>query len=195
VVNATPYQALALSLLPDPFYQAITIEHAGSHGDRLATLEKYFEYSLSEAERTGRCILAPNPAAGAAAWLLPRTAQVSAAEDAAKASFMAKLLGTQGSRNYHAIVDFMSPLAARHVPSHAWYLSIVGVHPTAQGQGLGQQLLAPTLLEASAGREVCYLETFTPRNLAFYERLGFVAVADYAEPVTQSTYVIMRRDA
>jgi GNAT superfamily N-acetyltransferase len=189
-----PYRALAQSLLPDPFYQAITIEHASTEADQLSVLEKYFEYSLGEAERTGRCVLAPNAADGAAAWLLPRTVQVGAAEDAAKASFMAELLGTQGSQNYHAIVDFMSPLAPRHVPSEAWYLSIVGVHPSAQGQGLGQQLLAPTLLEASAGKKVCYLETFTPRNLAFYERLGFVAVAEYAEPVTRSSYVIMRRD-
>jgi ribosomal protein S18 acetylase RimI-like enzyme len=191
----TPYRALALSLLPDPFYQAITIEYLNSEAKQLAILEKYFEYSLDEALRTGRCVLAQDPKEGAAAWLLPRSAQVSAFEAAAKIVFMAELLGAKGSRNYHAIVDFMSPLAELHVPDEAWYLSIVGIHPTAQGKGLGQRLLAPTLKEASGQKKVCYLETFTYRNLAFYERLGFLAVAEYPEPVTQCSYVIMRRDA
>jgi GNAT superfamily N-acetyltransferase len=190
----TPYRALALSLWQDPFYQAITIEQAGSEEDQLATLEKYFEYSLGEAQRTGHCILAQRSEEGAAAWLLPRTIEVSVLEDTAKVDFIAALLGTKGSSNYRAIINFMSDLSERHVPNEAWYLSIVGVHPAAQGKGLGQRLLEPTLKEASAQRKICYLETFTPRNLVFYQRLGFIAVAEYAEPVTQSSYVIMRRD-
>jgi GNAT superfamily N-acetyltransferase len=192
---STPYRALALSLWLDPFYQAITIAQVGSDADQLAILEKYFEYSLGEAQRTGRCVLAQRAEEGAAAWLFPRTNEVSVIEDAAKLSFIGALLGTEGSRNYHAIINFMSTLSERHVPNEAWYLSIVGVHPAAQGKGLGQRLLEPTLEEASAQRKVCYLETFTPRNLVFYQRLGFEAVAEYMEPVTQSLYVIMRRDA
>ena len=107
---------------------------------------------------------------------------------------MAQLLGTKGSQNYHAIVDYMAPLAESHVPAAAWYLSIVGIHPAAQGQGLGKVILQPTLEEASSHSQVCYLETFTPRNIGFYQHLGFVRVAEYPEPTTGSTYVIMRRD-
>jgi hypothetical protein len=51
--------ALALSLLPDPFYRAITVEHAGSVLTQVQVLEQYFGYSLAEAQRTGRCVIAP----------------------------------------------------------------------------------------------------------------------------------------
>ena len=184
--------ALAASLAEDPFYQAITIE-AGSSSQRTSVLEKYFEYSLLEAQRTGRCVVA-SADAGAAAWLLPRTAEVQVRESKEKAAFMAGLLGPRGAANYHSIINFMSPLAEQHVPPEAWYLSIVGVHPAAQGKGLGRQLLTPTLGEVDALGVVAYLETFSAQNLAFYERLGFHAVASYAEPVTGASYTLMRRD-
>lgn len=89
----------------------------------------------------------------------------------------------------------MAPRAARVVPHNAWYLSIIGILPTAQGRGLGAKLLAGTLAEASHANVTCYLETFTPRNLRFYERLGFHRVADYLEPTTDKEYVVMRKDA
>ena len=46
--------ALAAALLPDPFYQAITVEFAASNSARLRVLEAYFGYSMREAQRTGR---------------------------------------------------------------------------------------------------------------------------------------------
>jgi GNAT superfamily N-acetyltransferase len=189
-----PLRSLALSLISDPFYQAITVEHRSVEA-KLITLEKYFEYSLLEAERTGRLVILQDESRGAAVWLLPRTPEVQAMEARAKTRFMAELLGPRGSENYHAIVDYMSPLAESHVPAEAWYLSIVGIHPEAQGHGLGKKLLQPTLAEASRFGHVCYLETFTPSNVGFYKHLGFVQVAEYAEPTTGSTYAIMRRDA
>lgn len=51
----------------------------------------------------------------------------------------------------------------------------------AQGQGLGEKLLAGTLAEASQANATCYLETFTPRNLRFYERMGFCRVAEHVD--------------
>jgi GNAT superfamily N-acetyltransferase len=192
--TSSPLRALALSLLPDPFYQAITMDFQGSEEARLNVLERYFEYSLDEAQRTGRSVIAQPPENGGTAWLLPRTPEIQALESKLKAAFMLETLGSIGSKNYHAIVDFMTPLAERHVPANAWYLSIIGVHPSAQGKGLGEELLRPTLQEATDRAVSCYLETFTPRNLRFYNRLGFASVAEYREPTTGASYVIMRRD-
>jgi GNAT superfamily N-acetyltransferase len=97
--------------------------------------------------------------------------------------------------NYHRIVRYMAPLAARVIPRGAWYLSIIGILPSAQGRGLGATLLTETLAEASHAHKPCYLETFTPRNLNFYERLGFLRVANDLEPTTNKEYVVMQRDA
>jgi ribosomal protein S18 acetylase RimI-like enzyme len=96
--------------------------------------------------------------------------------------------------NYRGILRHMAPLAARVVPRGAWYLSIIGTLPSAQGRGLGAALLAGTLAEASYAHAACYLETFTLRNLRFYERLGFCRVAKHLEPTTDQEYVVMRRD-
>lgn len=186
--------ALALSLLPDPFYQSISVDQH-SLDAKTAMLERYFEYSLDEAQRTGRCVTGYVPEHGATAWLLPRTGEIEAAESTAKHAFLRDLLGPKGFSNYQRILAFMSPLAQRDVPDEAWYLSIIGIHPSAQGRGLGQTLLEPTLREATAYGAPCYLETFTPRNQPFYERLGFRALRQYDEPTTKSSYVIMLRDA
>lgn len=87
----------------------------------------------------------------------------------------------------------MSAKAASVVDDDAWYFSIVAVDPTAQGQGLGRKLLEPTIAEADRVSATCYLETFSPRNLPFYERLGFVTEARFAEPTTGADYAVMVR--
>ncbi len=187
--------ALAACLIDDPFYWAITNDSGNDLAARKHALSCYFEYSLGEAERTGRCVVAPDPSLGAAAWLLPRTASADAAESKAKSEYLAAILGPRGNENYYRIVRYMAPLAARVIPNGAWYLSIIGILPSVQGQGIGRRLLADTLAEASQVRVSCYLETFTHRNLRFYERLGFCAVAEHIEPTTDKAYVVMRRDA
>jgi len=185
--------ALAESLIDDPFYWAITGGLGTDLTARKHALSRYFHYSLAEAERTGRCIVAADPMLGAAAWLLPRSPEVDAAESSAKVKYLGSVLGPRGMKNYQGIVRYMAPLAARVVPRGAWYLSIIGILPSAQGRGLGATLLTGTLAEASHAHVPCYLETFTPRNLRFYERLGFCRVANHLEPTTNKEYVIMQR--
>jgi ribosomal protein S18 acetylase RimI-like enzyme len=186
--------ALAESLIDDPFYWAITDDFGTDLRARKHALSRYCHYSLAEAERIGRCIVAPDPTLGASAWLLPRSPEVDAAESSAKIEFLSSVLGPRGTENYQRIVLYMAPRAARVVPRGAWYLSIIGILPSAQGRGLGAALLSGTLAEASHAHVPCYLETFTPRNLRFYERLGFCRVANHFEPSTNKEYVVMRRD-
>lgn len=189
--------ALADALIVDPFYLAISVDFEHDTRRRKAVLASYFAYSLGEAERTGRCLWpeGQDRALGAAAWLLPRTGALDAAESAAKHAFLAGALGPRGHANYHRIVDFMAERAPAVVPQDAWYLSILGVSPAAQGRGLGARLLAPTLAEADAAGVPCFLETFTPRSVAFYERLGFRGAASHHEPVGGAPYLIMCRPA
>lgn len=71
---------------------------------------------------------------------------------------------------YDAIAERYKPSAPHH------YLGVIGVDPTAQGLGIGMQLLKAFCdLSArdpqSAG---VYLETAKPANVPFYERAGFV---------------------
>jgi len=186
-------RALVAALIDDPFYQSITVDCGVDIDARCSVLARYFEYSLEEAERTGRCIVYEDPTVGAAAWLLPRTAEVAMAESAAKAAYLVELLGPRGWDHYRRIIEFMSSRSAPLVPSGAWYLTIIGVHPEAQRRGIGEGLLWPTLAEASQAGAYAFLETFRPRSLAFYERVGFARVAEFAEPTAKAQYALMRR--
>lgn len=195
-VNPLPViRALVDSLCSDPFYLAITEEHAGDEVRRRDALGQYFDYSLSEGARIGRCIIESEVAPAAAVWLLPTSPSQREAESRAKAIFVNAALGHKGAQNYHRIVDFMSPRARSLVSASAWYLSIVGVSPAAQGKGVGARLLNVTLTEADNAGVPCYLETFGTQNLRFYERLGFQVLASYEEPVTGAEYFIMHRMA
>ena len=186
--------ALVDSLRYDPFYVTITEEFADNEALRRHALVRYFDYSMSEGARMGRVVVWPDPAIGAAVWLLPAEPSVYDVASRAKAKFLAETLGASGGDAYRRIIDFMRPRAAAAVAESAWYLSIVGVTPSAQGQGIGKRLLEPTLAEADNAGVDCYLETFDRRNPDFYQRLGFSAVASHAEPVIGATYTIMLRN-
>jgi len=186
--------ALIDSLEFDPFYVAISKDFNDDAARRRIALARYFDYSMMEGVSSGRLVIWPDSLiGGAAVWLIPLDKAEAAAKANAKATFLAEAIGTRGSETYHRMVDFMTPLAMAVVADSAWYLSIVGVAPSAQGQGIGARLLQPTLAEADAAGVPCYLETFDSRNPRFYQRLGFSPVRTHVEPITRSAYTIMTR--
>jgi GNAT superfamily N-acetyltransferase len=185
--------ALVDALAGDVFYRTILSAHEGDDTYR-AALARYMAYSLAEAERTGRVVLTADPTVGAALWLLPRTSDAEAREHDAKHAFLRDLLGPRGYANYARITGFMHAQSEASIPGDAWYLSILGVHPSAQGQGVGQRLIAPTIADADAAGATSWLETFTTAGARFYERAGFALVAWHDEPTTGRPYAILRRD-
>ena len=94
-----------------------------------------------------------------------------------KRAFLEKALNAEGCANYYGIVEFTKTQTASLLADDPWYLSIVAVHPEAQGQRLGRQLLEPTLR----------------RSVAFYERLAFAVVARFEEPTTRADHALMVR--
>lgn len=57
-----------------------------------------------------------------------------------------------------------------------WYLSSIGVDPPAQRTGVARGLLAPRLAHCDDARIPVALATGEERNVAYYERFGFVVV-------------------
>jgi GNAT superfamily N-acetyltransferase len=58
-----------------------------------------------------------------------------------------------------------------------WMCIYVAVRPGHQGRGLGGRLVAPRLAEADLASRPVHLASTNPRNLTFYERLGFRTLA------------------
>jgi GNAT superfamily N-acetyltransferase len=126
-------------------------------------------------------------------WLLPQPPEIESQAAQQKRTFLRATLSAEGCANHYRIIEFMSTKSATLVDDAAWYLSIVAVDPAVQGQGVGRKLLEPTLEEADRAGVTCYLETFSQRNLPFYQRLGFAAAARFAEPTTGAEYTVMVR--
>ena len=72
--------------------------------------------------------------------------------------------------------EAMGKIHNREVPEPHYYLLVVGVDPSLQGRGIGTALVREGLVAADKASVPCYLETSEERNLAFYQRHGFVVV-------------------
>ena len=185
--------ALYRALAEDPFYR--TIAGAQHHDPSIfeTALVRYFEYALDEAEAIGRLVV-DDEQLGAAAWFLPIAPGIAHEAKIQKERVLYEVLSEAGLVAYQQITEFMSQQRSRVcIPSNAWYLSIIGIAPQAQGRGLGRKLLKPMLAEADAATASCYLETFSMRNVTFYTRLGFGVVGRPHEPTTGAHYAIMLR--
>lgn len=62
---------------------------------------------------------------------------------------------------------------ALHPKEPYWYLCLVAVDPGLQGRGIGTRLLEPVLDLADRSSTLCSVETPFPRDIVFYQRLGF----------------------
>ena len=76
--------------------------------------------------------------------------------------------------------DVMEKIHKARMPEPHWYLIVIGVEPDLQGQGVGSALVRHGLAEADRHGHPCYLETSDLRNVAFYERHGFVVQEEAA---------------
>lgn len=187
-------RSLSDSLREEPFYRAILADCAADQDRAGQKLRSYFDYAAREAAEAGKIVLCDPPDIGAALWSVPVDAKVAVAAKSARRASLEGLLGPSGFETYKKIAGFMGEASAPYFKDDWWYLSIAGISPSKQGKGHGSRLLAPTLAEADTRGAVCWLQTFTPRNHAFYERLGFKKAASIFEPNTQHDYAVMVRD-
>lgn len=59
-----------------------------------------------------------------------------------------------------------------------WYLPQIGVDPTAQGKGLGAELMRFALARCDQEEALAYLEASKPQNIPFYQRHGFGVIGE-----------------
>ena len=186
--------ALYLALKEDGFYQTMEASvDASAETKRLAMLA-YMDYSIIEAKEYGRCFI-PKQHYGVSIWSCPLSDQQESSKTQQKKQFIIRHMGEKSLQAYQAMCEFMSQQSTDLVDNNAWYLSIIGILPEYQGQGLGPGLVESILAEADELGVVSYLETFTPRNMSFYQRLGYESLGDFLEPLSQSRYWVMQRQS
>ena len=67
----------------------------------------------------------------------------------------------------------MDEMADTHPADPHWYLPLIGVDPSRQGQGVGSALMTHALRRVDAEHMPAYLESSNPRNITLYQRHGF----------------------
>lgn len=80
-------------------------------------------------------------------------------------------------------------------PDGVWNLATLGVHPEAQGHGLGAALIGAALAEVDSSRVTAdtALETSDERNVRLYERAGFSLTATTSIPDGPTVYTMLRQ--
>jgi GNAT superfamily N-acetyltransferase len=107
--------------------------------------------------------------AGVALWLPPGVS----ADEEALTNIMDHTARAEIKGDLEQVFERM---AGFHPQQPHWYLPLIGVDPSRQGQRLGDQLMAHALARCDTDGLPAYLESSNPRNIPFYERQGFEAL-------------------
>jgi ribosomal protein S18 acetylase RimI-like enzyme len=107
--------------------------------------------------------------AGVALWLPPGVS----ADEETLAGLMDR---TAHPAIKHELAQVFEQMAGFHPREPHWYLPVIGVDPSRQGQRLGDRLMAHALARCDADGLPAYLESSNPRNIPFYQRQGFKAL-------------------
>ncbi len=86
---------------------------------------------------------------------------------------LGRKLGVAATGRFLATTRYTEKVHKAVMPAPHWYLWVISVDPACQGRGLGGSLLQPVLERATSSGVPCYLETHSPKNVAFYKKHGF----------------------
>lgn len=162
--------------------------------ERRAVADTVASVSLSLCLKYGEVYASSEKLEGVAAWLPPRKTPVRGWHIIRSVPLrVLTRFGRQGAGRMLSYGRFADDLHRRLVPYPHWYLQIIGVDPSYQGQGFSSRLLRPVLERIDRERVPCFLETNTEKNVAIYRRSGFEVVSEEKVPGTEVTSFAMLR--
>jgi len=181
------------SLKNDSFFYYLRNTIVGNEKTKERTMLKYMDYSIHEAYTYGKIGTHSNESFGASLWVTPLNKVLNDIRKTEKEKQMISIFGRDVYTKISLVGDFMNSQNDKYISDDMWYLSILGVNPAYQNQGLGKKLVEPILKEADKLQIATYLETFTLQNNSFYKRLGYEIVASIKEPNINQEYNLMIR--
>jgi ribosomal protein S18 acetylase RimI-like enzyme len=146
--------------------------------ERARRLPLMFNIALRYALRYGEVTTTPE-IAGAACWLPPGQVNVSVWQMLRVGALTTGLkMGLAGLRRIDNSETYTRRMHHRCITQPHWYLWVLGVDPSHQGQGIGGALLRAGITRADASHLPCYLETMNPDNVPLYQKFGFVIIEE-----------------
>jgi GNAT superfamily N-acetyltransferase len=162
-------KVLSRAFSQDPFYRWFVLPDE-RRDTRLAAAFDLFLREMSGDLNETHVVGAPD---GCAVWRRPGENEFPLLKQLKLFPAFARIMGLSRIPSGLKLLGAMDELHNRLVPEPHFYLFIVGVDPPRQNQGLGAQLLEPTLRQCDREGHRAYLETAQPTNITFYERRGF----------------------
>ena len=171
-------QALANAFMDDPL-EKYTFPN---EDERRAKAPGHFAAALRYGLKFGE-VYAAADGAGASIWLKPGETEVTP-ERAIEGGFgeLPGVMGEGAFNRFFTALAFAEEYHKRDVSEPHWYTMVLGVDPAFQGRGYGRSLLEPVMDRARADGTPVYLETAQPKNVSFYEKMGFRVLRELVEP-------------
>jgi ribosomal protein S18 acetylase RimI-like enzyme len=172
---------LARAFAHDPFYEFL----AGNAPERNQRMRDGWNGFLRHATNALSHTYTTDDHAGVAVWHPPGYSGAGFIDSLRLLPSAARMAGgIRRLRNVSRAVAALEQRRRLHAPGPHFYLSVLGVEPERQGEGIGSSLIRPVLEMASSAQLPAYLETATGRNVLLYERAGFAVVEELTIPGT-----------
>ena len=171
---------MAAAFAEDALYRYFVKEEA----ERKAFLEAFMAFRLRYGQKYGKVFVADG---GEGVTIFLKSGhQMGPADLLLCGGLRAMLPRTKEERErIMGFNDFADKLAAQAVKGPCWHLSPICVAPASQGKGIGKALMACGLSQVRASGQLCYLETQSAGNAAFYQVCGFREVSRTPVPGTE----------
>lgn len=181
-------RALTDAFMGDPLYEAL----APSPQARERWLRWVMGMFLRVSHRFGGALcLSRAPDAGAICVIPPEPGQPSLLDYLRAAPGLPP--GGSGALTFLRRGALAADVLRRaHVGGAHYYLLAIGVVPAEQGRGVGGALARAALQLAEARGMPCYLETASPRNVAYWEHLGFAVQRALRPPGLPPLWTMLR---
>jgi ribosomal protein S18 acetylase RimI-like enzyme len=161
-------EILATGFAEDPWFSWVWPEP-----DYLGHATEWFGLVTDVVLGKGEVLVADDGAA-AALWLAPGVALAGPDELTAARTLLSRQIGARAGE----VLAAVGASAASSPDAPHFSCAYVAVRPAARGRGVGRTVMAPPLAAADEQGTGVHLVSTNPRNLSFYERLGFTITAE-----------------
>ena len=165
---------LAAAFVEDPIIAWFMRTDAKRHDAR----RRFFRVILNEVAFQDGVIERPSTGGGAAVWI--PSEKLGPQPFLREIRALPMLLNAAGLGRFSRVMKLRDAMDHNHPMERPHdYLWFLGVHPEAQGAGVGSRLIASKTARLDAAGRCGFLETATPRNVPLYRRHGFETVTEY----------------
>lgn len=167
---------LAQAFDEDPMFRYLGIGEAEQARVNVNALKWFCKMGLRNCHPYHHIYTTAGDLKGVAAWIPPEKSEMNIWQ------VLSMLFALPWKVGWHRLGRCLSLFSALNERSQHemrephYILSLLGVAPTYQGQGIGSLLLKPVLEQADREGLPCYLATFTEQAVRFYRKHGFVVL-------------------